>query len=70
MKKVECPCKDCTHHGEPRCTHDASCYHGKEYAEWDRYHKWRKEQEYKASDTLYKTYNADRFDAIKRKYCK
>ena len=68
MKKVDCPCKDCTHHGEPRCTHDENCYQGEEFARWKEYHEWLRVQKLKIVNRDYQGYAEDRHIAIKRKY--
>jgi putative ribosome biogenesis GTPase RsgA len=70
MHKVDCPCRTCSHHGEPRCTHDKNCYQGEAYAAWERYHAWVKEQKYKQSDHTYHAYAEDRHTKIVRMFGK
>lgn len=67
MRKVDCPCRTCTHHGEPKCTHTAECYHGEEYAAWEAYMDWKRECERAQNGYPYTHYKHELFIGIERR---
>lgn len=68
VKKVDCPCRTCSHHGEPKCTHTKECYQGEEFAAWERYLNWKRAAKEDTRELIYNQYKSDVFNAtIKRR---